>query len=232
MSRGRRARAVGRARAAWPGEAGVPDAMRSPGRRTRCRERYATISATPKRIADVRPSWIASPLIVQPSRTSPGSSSSAVTTHGPTGQNPGIDFPISHWSPSSHSSRDETSSMIVQPNTWPIASAGVTLDAVRPITIAELALGVDVRGERPVPRKGRAVPRDRRRGLAVDERAARGRRPRCAVVQPHGVDRARVRDRRPEPYGVEADPRRRRLRIRPRLDARDRLVATRRDRAQ
>ena len=71
------------------------------------------ISATGNRMDDVRPSWIGSPLIVQPRRRSEGSSSSGVTTRGPTGQNPGIDLPSSHWSPSSHESRDETSFTIV-----------------------------------------------------------------------------------------------------------------------
>ena len=61
----------------------------------------------------VVPSWIAMPSIVQPRRRSVGSSSSAVTIHGPTGQKPGIDLPSSHWSPSSHGSRDEMSLMQV-----------------------------------------------------------------------------------------------------------------------
>jgi hypothetical protein len=70
-------------------------------------------SGIENRMSAVDPSWMATPLIVQPSLRFAGSSSSADTTTGPTGQNPGIDLPISHWSPSSHGSRDEMSFTIV-----------------------------------------------------------------------------------------------------------------------
>ena len=71
------------------------------------------ISATGNRIDDVRPSWIGSPLIVQPRRRSRGVELVGGDDEGPTGQKPGIDLPSSHWSPSSHESRDETSLTIV-----------------------------------------------------------------------------------------------------------------------
>ncbi len=82
----------------------------------------------------VVPSWMATPPIEQPRRRSAGSSSSAVTIHGPTGQKPGIDLPRSHWSPSSHGSRDETSFMHVKPKTWSIAASTPTFAAVAPMT--------------------------------------------------------------------------------------------------
>ena len=55
---------------------------------------------------DVLPAWMATPFIVQPIRRASGVSSSGVTIQGPTGQKPAIDLPSSHWSPSSHGSRE------------------------------------------------------------------------------------------------------------------------------
>ena len=78
-----RLRGAGRGRAASRGGPACRWRSGRPARSSRWRLRNEMISATEKRIDDVRPSWIGSPLIVQPRRRSRGSSSSAGDDDGP-----------------------------------------------------------------------------------------------------------------------------------------------------
>ena len=94
----RRARRPGRGSVAAcvspPTPDGVPVKMRSPGSNGVIDDRWWTSASTPKIRSDVRLFCISSPLTVQPSARSSGSSSSSgVTTQGPIGPNPGNDLP-------------------------------------------------------------------------------------------------------------------------------------------
>ena len=65
-----------------------------------------------------------------------GSTSSAGTSHGPSGQNVGAVFPFDHWPPDSARCqvRSETSLPTRYPATWLSASASSTSHAAVPIT--------------------------------------------------------------------------------------------------
>ena len=173
---------------------------RSPGRSRRWRPRYARISGIENRMSAVVPSWIGSPLTRHSRRRS--ADVELVRRHdptGPTGQNPGMDLPMSHWSPSSHSSRDDTSFI-----------DRVAEDAAAvPDDHPELDLGVDVVGDGSIPGERRSVGRDRRGRLAVHERSRRARvrrLPRRPVVQADRVDRAGIRHRGPERRARQRSP--------------------------
>src|ERR1700693_5828083 len=85
---------------ATPG--GVPVVMISPGSKVVNCEQYATICATEKIIVVVEPSWTRLPLTSSHMESFCGSpTSSAVTSHGPTGPNVGNPLPLSQVPPRS-----------------------------------------------------------------------------------------------------------------------------------
>ena len=171
--------AASRRRPAWrwrsgPGgdasRTGVPVAIRSPGASSTWRLRKATISATEKRMSDVRPSWIASPLIVQPRRRSAGSRSAAGTTRRTGWAEPGhrlAEQPLVAIEPRV-ARRDVVHDRVAEDE--PEGLLGRHVPGGLADHDAQLDLGVDVGGQRPVPVEPGAVAGDRGRGLAVDER--------------------------------------------------------------
>ena len=148
-----------------PTPAGVPVKMMSPGSSGTTADSSAISCGTPKTRSLVRASCTVSPSMLQPrARSSGSSSSSGVTTQGPSGAKPRCDLPRLNWPPAANCSvRSDRSWPTVSPATCDQASAAATRSARRPTTTTSstsqstVPLGSSTSAKGPVMQAGNLV---------------------------------------------------------------------------